>query len=380
MNRLRQLERHGQSVWLDFTSRSFVTGGELRKLVLEDGVTGVTSNPAIFGEAIVHGVEYDEAIRQAAERHLSAAKAYEEIVVEDIQAVADELRAPFERTEGRDGYVSIEVSPYLAYDTAGSVAQAREYWKRVNRPNLFIKIPATAEGLPAIRELIAEGINVNITLLFGLARYRAVVDAFMTGLEERLAARQPIGRVFSVASFFLSRIDLLVDTQLEEIARTNIARAPQAKALRGKAAIACARQAYQVYRGLHADRTFQQLAASGGNPQRLLWASTGTKTPGERDVRYVEALIGPDTINTMPRKTLDAFRDHGDPTPRLEEELDEARATLRALADVGIDLDAVSRRLEGEGVRKFIKPYDQAQAELDRKLAGFSAAASPGRP
>ncbi|HET7537360.1 MAG TPA: transaldolase [Candidatus Didemnitutus sp.] len=376
MNPLRQLENHGQSVWLDFTSRSFVENGELRKLIAEDGVSGVTSNPAIFAEAIGQGTDYDDIIRQAAERRVTPRDAFEEIVVADIQAVADDLRETFERTHGRDGYVSLEVSPDLARDAEGSVAQANELWGRVDRPNLFIKIPGTVAGLTAIRQLTAQGINVNVTLLFGFSRYLQVVEAYLAGLEERLLAGRSVRWVRSVASFFLSRIDVLVDKKLEEIARIDPARASAAQALHGQTAIACAKQAYQAFREIHIDRRFQRLAASGAESQRLLWASTGTKNPAERDVRYVEALIGPDTISTMPRKTLEAFRDHGDPTPRLQEGLDKAQATIAALAKVGIDLEAVSRELEAEGVKKFAEPYGQLLGSLERKM---SASAPSGR-
>jgi len=379
MNRLKQLTIHGQSIWLDYTKRSFVESGELRKLIDQDGLTGVTSNPTIFDEAISHGDEYDEAIRHAAERGLSADETFEEIMIVDIQAVADELKDVFERTQGRDGFVSIEVSPHLAYDIAGSVAQGRSFWERVDRPNLFIKVPATPEGLPVIRHLIASGVNVNVTLLFGLHRYRAVIEAFLAGMEDRLVAGLPIDRVTSVASFFLSRIDLAVDPQLAELGHGESASAKRAQALQGKTAIACAKQAYQLYQEVHRSERFRRLAAVGARPQRLLWASTGTKRPEERDVRYVEALIGPDTINTMPRKTLEAFRDHGDPTPHLEENIAEAAAVLEELGQSGIDLAAVSRRLEEEGVQKFIQPFDHLDHGLQRKLAENSLSEARSR-
>lgn len=367
MNRLRQLTAHGQSLWLDYIKRSFVVDGELRKLITEDGLTGITSNPTIFDEAISRGDEYGSAIRSAAQRNRSAEEAYKEIVIADVQAAADELRGVFERTQGRDGYVSLEVSPHLAYDTEGSIVQAREFWERVARPNLFIKIPGTREGLPAIRRSIAAGININVTLLFGLPRYRAVAEAYMAGLEDRLAAGQAVDRVASVASFFLSRIDLLVDPKLEEIAKRGGEFAARARRLRGQAAIASAKEAYQIYKELFGGERWLRLAAA--RPQPVLWGSTSTKNPEERDVRYVEALIGPGTINTMPRKTLDAFRDHGDPTPRLEEDLDGARAVLRELGEIGIDLDDVSQKLEKEGVQKFSKPFDHSHAELEARLA-----------
>ena len=325
------------------------------------------------------GDEYASAIQHAAERGLPAEEAFEEIAITDIQGVADELRPVSDRTQGRDGFVSFEVSPHLAHETDASIRQARDFWARIDRPNLFIKIPATTEGLPAIRALIAEGINVNITLLFSLTRYRAVADAYLAGLEDRLAAGGAIDRMASVASFFLSRIDLLVDPQLDEIGRGSAELAARAKALHGKAAIACAKQAYQIYQEILRESRWQRLAAAGARPQRVLWASTSTKRPEERDVRYVEPLIGPDTINTLPLKKLDAFRDHGDPTPQLEEGLGGVRATLRELGEIGIDLESVGRRLEEEGVRKFIEPFDHLHAELRRKLAALEPIASRNR-
>lgn len=381
MNRLRQLISHGQSIWLDFTRRNFVDSGDLRKLIEQDGVSGVTSNPDIFAKALSAGEEYEADIQHAAKRGVPAEELFEEIAIADIQRVADELRPTYDRLQGRDGFVSMEVSPHLAHDTEGSIRQAREYWGRIDRPNLFIKIPATAEGVPAVRQLIAEGINVNITLLFSLTRYRAIAEAWLIGLEERLTAGGKIDRVASVASFFLSRIDLVVDPKLDEIAAGGAELAGRARALHAKAATACAKQAYQIYKEIIAGDRFRKLAAAGARPQRLLWASTSTKRPEERDVRYVEALIGPDTINTVPLKTLEAFRDHGDPTPRLEQGLDDVRSTLRALGEIGIDLEAVGRQLEEEGVRKFNEPFDKLHAELRKKLSaqGTIAAAREKR-
>ncbi len=378
MNRLKKLTTHGQSIWLDYIKRSFVVGGELRKLVAEDGLTGVTSNPAIFDEAITQGNEYDAVIRRAADRNETAEDIYAKIAIADVQLAADELREVFAQTQGRDGYVSLEVSPHLAYDTEGSVAQARELWQRLDRPNVMIKIPGTAEGLPAIRRLLAEGININVTLLFGLPRYREVTEAFLGGLEDRLAAGQPIDSVASVASFFLSRIDLAVDPMLERVAKKSREMVAVAERLHGQAAIACAKQAYQMFKNMQGGERFRRLAAAGARPQRLLWASTSTKNPEERDVRYVEALIGPETINTLPRQTLEAFRDHGEPAPRIEENLEQAHAILRELGEAGISLDAVSRDLEAEGVQKFIRPFDRLHEDLRRKLAGHGSLA--GQP
>lgn len=371
MNRLLQITAYGQSIWLDFTRRSFVTSGDLKKLIVEDGFTGVTSNPAIFDEAISSGDDYDDAIRLAAERNASPEEAYADIVVEDIQSVADELDDVFFRTEGRDGYVSLEVSPLLAYDTQGTIRQARELWERVARPNLFIKIPATEAGLPAIRETIAAGINVNITLLFDHVRYRAVAEAYLAGLNDRFLRGVPIDRVASVASFFLSRIDQLVDPRLEEISRRRPELATRALSLHGQSAIACAKQAYQIYKDIFATERFRLLAAVGARPQRLLWASTSTKNPGERDVRYVEALIGPETINTIPLKTIAAFRDHGEPAFRLEEDLESAQRVLNELDALGIDLQQVGQELEAQGVKKFVVPFNHLHEELRRKLGSL---------
>lgn len=368
MNRLKEITTHGQSIWLDYTKRSFVESGELRKLITEDGLTGVTSNPAIFDEAISHGDEYDDLIQAAARAGRSAEQTYADIVVADVQRVADELLGVFEHTKRRDGYVSLEVSPHLAHDADASIRQGHELWDRVKRSNLFIKVPATDEGLQAIRQLIADGINVNVTLLFGLRRYRAVAEAFIAGLEDRVRRGEPIEHLASVASFFLSRIDLVVDAQLEELAQRDPGLAGRAAALRGRAAIACAKQAYQMFKEIFGSERFRRLTPAKPQVQRVLWASTSTKRPEERDVRYVEALIGPDTINTLPRKTLEAFRDHGDPTPRLEQRLDEAQAVLRELGELGIDLEVVSKRLEEEGIAKFNQPFDHLHEGLRRKL------------
>lgn len=367
-NHLKSITTHGQSIWLDYIKRSFLKGGELRTLIEEDGLSGVTSNPAIFEEAITQGHDYDDDLRRARERQESAATTYANLVITDVKLAADDLREVFERTLGHDGYVSLEVSPHLAYDTEGSIQQARELWQRVSRPNVMIKIPGTEEGLSAIRPLIADGININVTLLFGLARYRAVTEAFLDGLEDRVAAGRPIDEVTSVASFFLSRIDVAVDRQLDELSRRDPELAARADRLRGQAAIASAKQAYQMFKDIFGGERFRRLSAVGARPQRLLWASTSTKNPEERDVRYVEELIGPETITTLPRVTLDAFRDHGEASPQLEVGIDRARVVFRELGEIGISLEAVSRELETEGVGKFVEPFDHLHAELERRL------------
>lgn len=360
-NRLRSLEALGQSLWLDYIGRALLVGGELERLIREDGISGVTSNPAIFEKAITQHAEYDAAIMQLARSGLDAQKIYEELTVGDVRMAADQLGDAYETSSGRDGYVSLEVSPHLAYDTAATVAEAKRLWSRVERSNLMIKVPATQAGLPAIRQLIAAGINVNVTLLFGVARYREVAESYLAGLEDRLANGGAIDHVASVASFFLSRIDTLVDGFLDRDSRA------QAQVLRGRAAIACARLAYQEYLGLVRSARWQALAAHGARSQRLLWASTSTKDPAYDDVMYVEALIGPDTINTLPPETVTAYRDHGNPELRLEQELDAARALPGQLAALVLDLDVVSDELERQGVQKFIEPYERLLVTLARR-------------
>jgi len=366
-NPLLRLEALGQSIWLDFLSRGMLVSGELVSLIQEDGVSGVTSNPIIFEKAIVQSSDYDAAITTLARQGSTVPEIYEELVVEDIRMTADLLRPAYDRCAGGDGFVSLEVSPHLAHDSAGTLVEARRLWERVNRPNLFIKVPGTWEGLSAIRQLIAEGINVNVTLLFGLPRYRAVAEAYLDGLAERAARGLPLERVASVASFFLSRIDVLVDPLLEEIAKKGGEGGREAGSLQGETAIACAKVARELYREIQTGDRYLALAARGARPQRLLWASTGTKNPAYSDVKYLEALIGPETVNTAPMETLVAYRDHGHPAPRLEEGGLEAQQLLERLAKLGIDLAAVTQQLEDEGVEKFAKPFDSLMAALERK-------------
>jgi transaldolase len=352
-NRLRSLEALGQSLWLDYIERELLTGGEMERMIRDDGISGVTSNPAIFEKAIAQHAEYDAAIAELARRGLAAQKIYEELAVEDLCLAADLLRGVYETSDRRDGYVSLEVSPHFAYDTIATVAEAKRLWGRVARPNLMIKVPATRAGLPAIRQLIAAGINVNATLLFGVARYREVAESYIAGLEERLANGGALDHVESVASFFLSRIDTLVDHFLDQDKRVQVSE------LRGRTAIACARMAYQEYKRLVGGARWKALAAHGARTQRLLWASTSTKDPSYHDAMYVEALIGPDTVNTLPPETLAAYRDHGDPQLRLEEHLDVTYTLPGQLAALGLDLDVVSDELEHQGVQKFVEPYDK---------------------
>lgn len=359
MNPLTLLHDHGQSIYLDEIRRSWIHGGQLQKLIDEDGLRGVTSNPAIFQKAIADSADYDSAVAQHARAGDDALSTYETLVVTDIQDAADLFRPMYDASNGEHGYVSLEVSPELANDEEGTVQEGVHLWQRLARPNVFIKVPATDAGVPAIRRLIAKGINVNVTLLFGLERYRQVVDAYLAGLEERLAAGEDVSRVASVASFFLSRIDVMVDPLLDRVADNGGPQASGAAQLRGTAAVASAKRAYQIYLSefMHGER-FAALAAAGAQPQRLLWASTSTKDPTYADLKYVEPLIGTDTINTLPLETLEAYRDHGEPGPdRVLEGAADAQALLTALSGVGVDLDSVVAQLESEGVEKFVKPF-----------------------
>jgi transaldolase len=369
VNPLLALEDLGQSVWIDDIRRAWLRDGTLARLIAEDGVRGVTSNPAIFEKAITRHDDYAADIARLSRPSRSAPALYETLVVDDIRAAADQLRPVFASSAGRDGFVSLEVSPHLAHDTDATVSDAQRLWDAVARPNLMIKVPATTAGLPAIRRLAALGLNVNVTLLFSVSRYRAVADAYLSGLEDRLRDGHALGGgSASVASFFVSRIDTWVDARLDALATR------QAAALRGTAAIGCARLAFQEFRRLLATPRWRALEDLGARPQRLLWASTGTKDRAYSDVRYVDALIGPDTVNTMPMATLDAFRDHGDPAVRVDAESEAAGALPAALAALGIDLDEMARDLELDGVRQFVEAHDRLLAALEN--AGRLSAAS----
>jgi transaldolase len=367
-NPLLKLHSFGQSIWLDYIQRQLIDSGELQRLIEEDGLCGMTSNPDIFEKAIEGSHDYDDALRALARQGKSVEEIYDTLTVEDVMRAADLFRPTYDRLEGKDGFVSLEVNPHLAHDTQGTVAEARRLWAALDRPNVFIKVPATLEGLRSIRQLISEGINVNVTLLFGLPRYREVADAYISGLETRAAKGLPIEAVASVASFFLSRIDVLVDPLLEKIIAKRGSEAPIATGLRAQTAIASAKVAYRIYKEVFSSGRFRELAALGARPQRVLWASTGTKNPEYSDVKYVEALIGPETINTLPPETLKAYRDHGDPAPRIEEHLEEANLNLERLSELGIDLDEVTQKLEDQGIEKFNKPYDSLMANLEKKL------------
>lgn len=363
MSNLKRLwDEHRQAVWLDFIRRDLVRGGELARLVREDGVRGVTSNPSIFHQAITSSSEYDAAIEALlAERPgLATVDLYESLAVDDIRGAADVLAPVYESSGGADGFVSLEVSPQLARDAAGTVAEARRLHAAVDRPNLMIKVPATDEGLPAIETLLAEGVNVNATLIFSLRHYRGVVAAFLRGVER---CADP-ARVASVASFFVSRLDTMVDAELERRGTD------EALALRGQAAIANAAAAYRLFHDLLGGEAFARHRARGARAQRPLWASTSTKNPAYRDVRYVEELIGPDTVNTIPLGTLDAFRDHGQPRASLETAVDRAEDTLARLEGLGVDLEAVTERLQLDGVAAFAASFEALLAAIeDRRQA-----------
>lgn len=370
MNPLKQLESLGQSIWLDYIRRDLIESGELRRLIEEDGLRGMTSNPSIFEQAIVDSHDYDDDIRAMALKGNDAREIYEALSRRDVQSAADEFRPLYDRTDGRDGYVSLEVNPHLAHDTAGTLEEARRLWGALNRPNVFIKVPATAEGLPVIRQLIGEGINVNVTLLFGLPRYRQVAEAYISGIEARAARSKDLKHVASVASFFVSRIDVLVDSLLEPILAQGGKQADIAKEMRGQTAVASAKMAYQIYKEIFGGDRFRALAAKGARVQRLLWASTGTKDPGYSDVKYIESLIGPDTVNTVPVKTLKAYRDHGDPKDRLDKDVAEAARVLKRLPRLGIGIDKVTQQLEDDGVTKFNQPFDKLMQALEQRSTG----------
>jgi transaldolase len=363
-NPLKQLGTLGQSLWLDYIRRDLIVSGELRRLIEEDGLRGMTSNPSIFEKAIVESHDYDEDIRAMVLEGKGVKAIYEALSQRDVQSAADEFRPVYDLTDGRDGYVSLEVNPHLAHDTKGTLEEARRLWAALNRPNVFIKVPATADGLPAIRQLISEGINVNVTLLFGLPRYRQVAEAYIAGIEARAAQGKAVKHVASVASFFVSRIDALVDPLLEKLIAQGGEQAELAKKVHGQVAVASAKAAYQIYREVFGSDRFKKLADRGARVQRLLWASTSTKNPDYSDVKYVESLIGPDTVDTAPVETLDAYRDHGDPKARLEQDVEEAGWVLERLPELGISIGKVTQQLEDEGVEKFDEPFDQLMETL----------------
>lgn len=362
--KMHELAELGQSIWLDFLDRSLILSGGLEAYV-QSGLRGLTSNPAIFAEAIAGSDTYDDDIHRLAMQGKTALETYEALAVDDIQRTADVLRPVYDQSGGDDGYVSLEVNPHLAQDTDGTVAEAHRLFEAVNRPNVMIKVPATPKGMPAIQKLIAAGKKINITLMFSLSQYDQVADAFMQGLEERAVNLLDLKQVASVASFFVSRVDVKVDPLLDEIG------SPQARALKGKIGIANAKMAYQCFRETFQSERWQSLARDGARIQRVLYGSTGTKNPQYSDTLYADNLIGPDTINTLPPDTLQAFVDHGRVALTLESDLDQARIQLDTLAELGIELEEVTQQLLDEGVRKFAGPFDKLIENITAKQAEF---------
>jgi transaldolase len=358
-NKVKQIHSFGQSIWLDFIDRDIIKSGKLKELIDEDGVRGVTSNPAIFEKAITSSSDYDADIAVLAKTTTDNEELFFGLAVKDIQNATALFKGVYDESKGEDGYVSLEVSPFLALKEKETTEQAEKLWKLVDRKNVMIKIPGTQPGLEAIRRSIAKGININVTLLFGLPRYEEVTEAYLSGLEDHLAAGHSIGHISSVASFFLSRIDVLVDPMLDEKGLGD---------LKGEVAIASAKKAYEIYKRVFSGPRWEKLAAQGAKPQRLLWASTSSKNPAFKDTKYVEALIGADTVDTVPLETIEAFRDHGIAENTLEQGLDTATEILNKLKAAGIDIDKITQQLEDEGIEKFNKPFEKLlQAIEDQK-------------
>ncbi|MEX2583534.1 MAG: transaldolase [Gemmatimonadota bacterium] len=368
---LWRLTRLGQSVWLDYIRRGILVNGDLERMIRENAVRGVTSNPAIFEQAIGRSDDYDDVLSEIAAEALEPIAAYERLAIADIQDAADLFRDIYDGSTGSDGFVSLEVSPELAHDTEGSIEEARRLWQAVDRPNVMIKIPGTAEGLPAIEEALAEGINVNVTLLFSLEGYERVMERYLRAMERRAQRGLSLQRVASVASFFVSRVDTAVDAALEGKAEQAPSESERDRilALKGRAAIANAKLAYHRFHEIFAGPRFAALREKGARVQRPLWASTSTKDPAYRDVLYIEELIGPDTVNTMPLATLEAFADHGQAVRTIDRDLAGARDDLRKIRDLGIDLDRVTRDLQVEGVEKFVHPFRDLLRSVEGKLA-----------
>jgi transaldolase len=363
-NSLRALHAAGQSIWLDYIDRTMLHDGELARRIDGDALTGMTSNPTIFEKALAQGTAYDAQLRDAAGDR-TACELFELVETDDVRAACDLFRAVYDAADGADGFVSIEVSPGAAHDARATVAEAHRLWATVDRPNVMIKVPGTAEGEAALRRLVADGVNVNVTLLFAVEAHARIIDAYLAGLEDRAKAGHDLSRVGSVASFFVSRVDTEVDKRLEKIGT------PQAKALLGRAAVANAQVAYALFRERFAGPRWGALAAKGARVQRPLWASTGTKNPAYSDVKYVETLAGPDTVNTLPPSTLNAFRDHGKVSRTVDADPGAARDALHALAAAGVDLRAVTDQLLVEGLTSFQKSFDALVAGLEKKAASL---------
>jgi len=371
MNPLVQLRECGQSPWYDYIRRGMITSGQLQTLIDQDGLMGMTSNPSIFEKAIAGSTDYADAITQAASEFLGVKEIYERVAIKDIQDAADVMQSVYESSKGRDGYISLEVSPDLAFDTQASIEEAVRLHEAVARKNVMIKVPGTLEGLPAIEELLSRGININVTLLFSMAMYEQVAWRYIRGLERLAANGGDVGQVSSVASFFVSRIDSLIDKQLEaKIQKESNAKQREImEGLLGKVAIANAKLAYQKFQEIFDSQDFQALKAKGARAQRVLWASTGTKNPNYPDTLYVDQLIGPDTVNTMPEATFAAFREHGIVKNTIQEGLEEAKATMQQLAEVGISIDEATDTLLRDGAKLFVDAFDQLMGVISRKRA-----------
>lgn len=369
-NPLRNLQQFGQSTWFDYITRSMIDSGKLERLLTDDAIRGMTSNPSIFHQAMVKSDDYEDALGKLRGKGLSTKETYETLAVQDIQSAADHLRKIYDSSNGGDGFISLEVSPELAHDTAATLSEAVRLWKRVDRPNLMIKVPGTEAGIPAVEQLLTDGINVNVTLLFSLDNYGDVRAAYLKALENRLKAGKPLNNVASVASFFLSRIDSFVDKLLDgKIADGN----NDAVKLKGKAAVASAKAAYQDYLKDFSSARFAELRAKGAKVQRPLWASTSTKNPDYSDLLYMEPLIGQDVINTLPPATVDAFRDHGVAKDTIGADIEDAYDSFRQLEEAGISMKAVTQELQDEGVQKFIDSFRELMTGLDEKLQRLSA-------
>ncbi len=370
MSKLLELEKMGQSIWLDYIQRSLITSGELKQMV-DKGLRGVTSNPAIFEKAIAGSNDYDDDLKQLIKTDRSIEQIYEALAIKDIELATDTLRDVYDSSNGKDGYVSLEVSPELAYETEKTIAEARRLFESVNRPNVLIKVPATPAGLPAITELIGSGVNVNVTLIFGLENYKAVAAAYQAGLEKlaetgpAVEGGHPVDKVASVASFFVSRVDTAVDKELEAIGNTELA---------GKIAVANSKIAYAVYKNILKQSRWQQLADKGAHGQRVLWASTSTKNPAYPDNLYVDELIGPDTVNTLPPSTLESFMDHGRVAETLTRGLQEAQSQVATLADLGVDLNVITQKLQDDGVVAFARPFAKLLESIAEKCKLLKAA------
>lgn len=368
INPLKDLLKFGQSVWLDYIRRDLMTTGELKRLIEEDGLRGMTSNPAIFEKAISDSNLYDDILHSLAGKNLTPIAKFEALAIRDIQDAADGLRAVFDASKGQDGFVSLEVSPYLARDTQGTIEEARRLHKAVGRPNVMIKVPGTTEGLPAFQQLTAEGININVTLLFSQQVYEQIAEAYVAGLEQLAANGGDVSKMASVASFFISRIDSAIDKVVEAKLKTSKDPAEQAalNSVQGKVAIANGKLAYQSYLRIFGTDRWKKLAAKGAHTQRVLWASTSTKNPAYSDVMYIEELIGPDTVNTIPPATLDAYRDHGHPRTTLTQNIADAKQVMDTLPKAGISMKEVTDKLTDDGVRLFSEAFDKLLKAIEK--------------